>query len=120
MNMNNLKYSFILLTFFWSFTHVNAQQDPLYTQYMFNGLVLNPAYAGIHESISLAAGTRIQWTGSGSEKPFTNTFSVHSPIQERLAIGATFVDDQIGRTNRDRLNINLAYRIPMGYIQYLF
>jgi len=114
MNMNNLKYSFILLTFFWSFTHVNAQQDPLYTQYMFNGLVLNPAYAGIHESISLAAGTRIQWTGSGSEKPFTNTFSVHSPIQERLAIGATFVDDQIGRTNRDRLNINLAYRIPMG------
>ena len=94
--------------------NASAQQDPMFTQYMFNGLVLNPAYAGVHESISLSAGTRIQWTGSGSEKPFTNTFSVHSPLQDRLAIGASFTDDQIGRTNRDRLNMSLAYRIPVG------
>ncbi|MEM1136328.1 MAG: type IX secretion system membrane protein PorP/SprF [Bacteroidota bacterium] len=96
------------------YLHVSAQQDPMFTQYMFNGLVLNPAYAGVHEAISLSAGTRIQWTGTGSEKPFTNTFAIHAPLQGRLAMGASFTDDQIGRTNRDRLNLNLAYRIPMG------
>jgi type IX secretion system PorP/SprF family membrane protein len=111
---SNIKYILVAVVLFWGTSGANAQQDPMYTQYMFNGLVLNPAYAGIHESISLAASTRVQWTGTGSEKPFTNTFSIHSPIQERLAIGATFVDDQIGRTNRDRLNLTLAYRIPMG------
>ena len=109
--LKNLLIPVIILL---GYLNASAQQDPMFTQYMFNGLVLNPAYAGIHETISLSAGTRIQWTGTGSEKPFTNTFSAHAPIQDKLAMGVSFTDDQIGRTNRDRLNLSLAYRIPLG------
>jgi len=91
----------------------NAQQRPMFTQYMFNGLVLNPAYAGSHESISATALSRIQWVGIDGA-PVTHTFSIHSPIPDRnIAIGAVFSNDQIGVTNRNTLNLSYAYRIEM-------
>lgn len=114
MMFTRLKKLLIPIIILLGYVNASAQQDPMFTQYMFNGLVLNPAYAGVHDAISISAGTRIQWTGTGSEKPFTNTFSIHAPLQDKLAIGASFTDDQIGRTNRDRLNLSLAYKIPIG------
>ena len=92
-----------------------SQQDPIYTQYMFNGLAINPGFTGAHEVISLTAGTRIQWTGTSSEKPVTHTFSAHSPLaMDKAAIGASLVSDKIGRTNRNMVMGSYAYRIPMG------
>lgn len=92
-----------------------GQQDPMYTQYMFNGLAINPGFTGAHESISLTAGSRIQWTGTDSEKPVTHTFSVHSPLAvDRVAAGASFISDKIGSTNRNIFMASGAYRIPVG------
>ena len=64
---------------------------------------------------SLTAGSRIQWTGTDSEKPVTHTFSIHSPLAvDRVAVGASFISDKIGSTNRNMFMMSGAYRIPVG------
>ena len=92
---------------------VYGQQQAMFTQYMFNGLAINPAYAGSQESLSLTALARQQWTGlEGS--PSTQTFSAHSPIKnERIALGALFVNDKIGLVRQTGFQACYAYRIQM-------
>lgn len=91
-----------------------AQQHPLFTQYMFNGLLINPAYAGSHESMNLTTLVRKQWTGfEGS--PATQTFSVHSPLKnERVALGVIAMNDVIGAIRQRAVYGAFAYRIPAG------
>ncbi|RED97428.1 PorP/SprF family type IX secretion system membrane protein [Marinoscillum furvescens] len=92
---------------------VFAQQQPMYTQYMFNTLAVNPAYAGSHESISATALSRIQWVGVDGA-PNTHTFSIHSPVPGRkIAIGAMFSHDQIGVSKQTTAQLSYAYRIQM-------
>jgi type IX secretion system PorP/SprF family membrane protein len=89
-----------------------AQQQVMFTQYMFNSLAINPAYAGSHESLSMSALARTQWTGLDGA-PQTQTFSVHSPIRhQRMALGAMFMHDKIGVTNQNGAYVMYAYRIP--------
>ncbi|WP_077404724.1 type IX secretion system membrane protein PorP/SprF [Cellulophaga omnivescoria] len=75
---------------------VSAQQDAQYTQYMFNTLAVNPAYAGSRGQLSVAALYRSQWVGlEGSPK--TQTINLHSPIRNsNLGYGISIVNDQIG------------------------
>ncbi|MBX2840329.1 MAG: type IX secretion system membrane protein PorP/SprF [Flammeovirgaceae bacterium] len=113
MNYQIIQKIFVIVMVLCSATSY-GQQDPIYTQYMFNGMVINPAYAGSHESISLSALSRIQWTDTGSGKPFTSTFSGHAPVQHNLAVGVSFVNDHIGVTDRNMLMGALAYKIPVG------
>lgn len=93
---------------------VNAQENPLFSQYMFNGLVINPAYTGSHESMTATAAYRAQWTGlEGS--PQTQVASVHSPWKmSRSAMGGVFVHDRIGVTNQYTVYGTYAYRIPVS------
>lgn len=85
----------------------------MFTQYMFNGLVLNPAYAGSHESISMTALSRIQWVGIDGA-PNTQTFSIHSPVPDKnIGIGAYFVRDNIGVTTDNNFFLSYAYRLQM-------
>ena len=58
---------------------ISAQQDPQYTQYMYNMNVINPAYAGISEGLSIGALYRSQWVGLDGG-PETFTFNIHSPV----------------------------------------
>lgn len=91
-----------------------AQQHPIFTQYMFNGLVLNPAYSGSHESMSLASSLRSQWSGIKGA-PQTQVFSIHSPIKfSRSAAGALVIHDQVGVTNQYMAYGTYAYRIPLS------
>ncbi len=91
-----------------------AQQQPMYTQYMFNGLAINPAYAGSHESISATALARIQWVGIDGA-PRTQTFSVHSPIPEKnIGLGAFFAHDELGVTEQNTLFLSYAYMMQMS------
>lgn len=91
----------------------NAQQQAMFTQYMFNQLALNPAYAGIHEGISTSFLSRWQWVGFEGA-PQTQTFSIHSPIKYRqVALGAVLVHDKIGITESYGLNLDYAYRIAL-------
>src|SRR5659263_223295 len=73
-----------------------AQQDAQYTQYMYNTIVVNPAYAGSRESMSIFALHRAQWVGFDGA-PVTNTFSIHTPIKDtHLGLGLSIVNDRIG------------------------
>jgi type IX secretion system PorP/SprF family membrane protein len=108
-------YKWILFLFFAQIAqNATAQQEAMYTQYMFNGLVLNPAYAGSHEAISLTALHRMQWTGIDGA-PTTSTFSIHSPLHnQKIALGATFTNDKIGITRNQSVALSYAYRIRVG------
>ncbi|SMD33283.1 type IX secretion system membrane protein, PorP/SprF family [Reichenbachiella faecimaris] len=92
----------------------SAQQQAMFTQYMFNQLALNPAYAGIHDGISTSLLAREQWVGFDGA-PKTQTFSIHSPIKYRsIALGAVFIRDQIGLTDQFGAYFSYAYRIRVS------
>lgn len=90
-----------------------SQQQPMYSQYMFNGMALNPAYAGSHESLSLTAISRHQWVGIDGA-PSTQTFTAHAPVKnERVGLGVMLMRDKIGVTNHLSSNFAYAYKIPL-------
>jgi type IX secretion system PorP/SprF family membrane protein len=73
-----------------------AQQKAMFTQYMFNGLMINPAYSSIDDAINITALARQQWVGFNGA-PNTQTISVHSPVnQSGTSAGLLFMRDQIG------------------------
>ncbi len=91
-----------------------AQQQAMYTQYMFNGLAINPAYAGSQEALSITALARKQWAGFDGA-PSTQTFSVHSPVSNRKAAwGLLLSHDNIGVTDQYAIYGMYAYRLKLG------
>ena len=92
----------------------SAQQDPMFTNYMFNALTFNPAYAGSNGHMVINALHRSQWVGIEGA-PTTQTFTIHTPLKsERVGVGFSFVNDKIGVTNGMNFNGAYAYRIPVG------
>lgn len=90
----------------------HGQQQVMFTQYMFNGLALNPAYAGSHETISITALAREQWTGIDGA-PSTQTLSVHSPVfNNRIGLGLLVLHDKIGVTEQTGVYAAYSYKIP--------
>ena len=88
-----------------------AQQDPMYTQYMFNTQTINPAYAGSWESIGFMIMSRMQWAGIEGA-PSTQTFSFQMPLRnERIGIGANLVNDRIGLEQRLMVSLDYSYKI---------
>lgn len=93
-------------------TTATAQQDPLYSQHMYNKLPLNPAYAGSRDAISATALYRRQWV-SFPGAPRTGVVSLHSPLANRkLALGVNILMDEHGITNNTGVSGQFAYRIP--------
>lgn len=91
---------------------VSAQQDSQYSQYMYNPMNVNPAYAGSRDVLSIFGLHRTQWVGLDGA-PTTNVFSIHSPLKnERLGLGLSFVNDKIGPSSENLISIDFAYRIP--------
>ncbi len=91
-----------------------GQQDYHFTQFNFNKLALNPAYAGSREVFSSTALYRHQWTGFQGA-PRTMSLALHSPVSnERLAIGGLFFSDRLGVTSQTALYLDVAYRLPLG------
>jgi type IX secretion system PorP/SprF family membrane protein len=90
-----------------------AQQDAQYSQYMFNPLVLNPAYAGSREAVSIVALHRSQWVGIDGA-PVTNTVSINSPLKnQKLGVGLHVVTDNLGPKTTTGVLGSFAYRIKM-------
>lgn len=92
---------------------MSAQQDPQYTQYMYNMNVMNPAYAGSKESLSITALYRTQWSGLDGA-PETITFSAHSPVGERVGLGLSAIKDELGPISETNVYIDFSYTLPMG------
>jgi type IX secretion system PorP/SprF family membrane protein len=128
--MINKFLQYIVLVFLISFlfsvipvTNIKAQQDPLYTQYMFNKLVYNPAFAGTNpENICATFLLRSQWTGFGGEKyigdaPQTQTFSIHTPLYSQKTrknnpiargLGLFVYSDQLGYESSTAFNLSFS------------
>ncbi len=87
----------------------------MYTKYMFNNLVYNPAYAGSKGYMSMSLLHRSQWLGVDGG-PFAQTFTLHAPldIYDRVAYGLTIVNQHIGVHRSTGANVAYAYRIRMG------
>jgi type IX secretion system PorP/SprF family membrane protein len=92
-----------------------AQQDPQFTQYMFNLLALNPAYAGSADRVSLKALSRHQWVGFAGA-PTTQTLTAHSPIlNESLGVGGTIMRDEHGPVTQYGFMVDVAYRMFLSH-----
>jgi len=99
----------VLVTF-----SAKAQQDPMYTQYMFNTQTINPAYAGTWESVGFMVLGRNQWTGWDGA-PDTYTFTMQAPLKnERVALGLNLISDKIGYEKRTYLFADYSYLVPLS------
>ncbi len=93
---------------------VSGQQQAIFSQYMFNGLAINPAYAGSHESLSITALSRWQWVGFEGA-PNTQTLTVHTPVRgKNIGLGLQFVRDEIGLSTENSLQTSYAYKVYFG------
>ncbi|HPR33809.1 MAG TPA: type IX secretion system membrane protein PorP/SprF [Prolixibacteraceae bacterium] len=91
-----------------------AQQDPLFTQYMNNPGLINPAYAGSKGILNMNGIFRKQWVGQ-EWSPTTTTLTVNSPLRKyEVGLGLTFVDDQIGPMHQTGLYIDYARHFLIG------
>jgi type IX secretion system PorP/SprF family membrane protein len=91
-----------------------AQQDALFSQYMFNKLVINPAYTGTREALSLTLVGRQKWAGLDGA-PRTATFSIHSPLRnERLGLGMYCYTDVLGPLQTSGAVGAFSYKFQWG------
>lgn len=107
-----------LLTFFF-LSETYGQQKVQFTQYMFNGLVLNPAYAGADDALSLSLTHRSQWAGVEGA-PSTQTLSAHTLFKKKnVGLGLIITNDRIGVHNNFGFLSNYAYHLKTGSSSYL-
>ena len=89
-----------------------AQQDAQFTQYMYNTINVNPAYAGSRGALSLFALYRTQWVGFDGA-PVTSTVSMNTPLNEsNLGLGVSLINDKLGPTTENTISADLSYTIP--------
>ncbi|WP_432672229.1 PorP/SprF family type IX secretion system membrane protein [Flavobacterium sp. SM2513] len=91
----------------------NAQQDPHYTQYMYNMNVINPAYAGSKENLSFGLLYRKQWVDIEGA-PSTFTFSGHTPAGKNVGIGLSVIADEIGPVKEQNVYGDFSYTLNLG------
>lgn len=108
------KISTLLTLLILTGTVLFGQQEPMFTKYMFNSLIFNPAYAGSKEHMSVGLLHRTQWYEIDGA-PTTQTFTLHTPLRnERVGVGFSLINDVIGPSNTVGANVIYAYRIPFG------
>ncbi len=111
--MKLIKYNIIVIALF-SCTVGIAQQLPQFTQYMYNTISINPAYAGSREALSIVGLHRSQWVGFKGG-PITQTLSIHTPLRnDRIGLGLSFIEDDLGPENFTYLYGDFSYSIPTG------
>lgn len=114
MKKLDIKY-FLFIAAFLLVSSVKAQQDPQFTQYMYNMSVINPAYATDNSGVLNLGGLyRTQWVGAVGA-PKTATFFAHTPVAKRVEAGISFVNDAIGDVVKENsIYADVAYVIPVS------
>jgi type IX secretion system PorP/SprF family membrane protein len=112
-NYLHMKNIFLKLTLVFFGVMVYAQQDPHYTQYMYNMNVINPAYAGSKENLSIGILGRRQWEGLQGA-PQTYTFNAHMPVGRKVGLGLSVIADQIGPVKEQNVNVDFSYTLDLG------
>ena len=94
-----------------SFQTLFAQQDPQFTQYMYNTLGVNAAYAGSRGHVTATGLLRSQWVGLDGA-PRSQTFTIDSPVSERVGLGLSIANDELGPSQETYIDLNFSYTIP--------
>jgi len=93
---------------------VSAQYDAMFTQYMFNEMFINPAYAGYKDALSVTALHRQQWVNFAG-RPITTSVTIHSPLYKgTMGLGLSYMNEKIGVLNRNLIYISYAYRAKVS------
>ena len=108
-----MKKLFLLALLVIAITKTKAQQDPQYTQYMYNMSVINPAYAGSKETVSGGVLYRQQWVGI-EDAPTTGTFFMHSPVGRNVGLGLSIISDKIGPVEENNFYADFSYTLNLG------
>lgn len=103
----------IIVTLF-STICANAQYDAMFTQYMFNEMYINPAYTGSKEAMAVNLTHRQQWVNFPG-RPITTSFTLHGPLaNDKMGLGISFLNEQIGKLNRNLVYLNYSYRLKVS------
>ncbi|WP_299163238.1 type IX secretion system membrane protein PorP/SprF [uncultured Tenacibaculum sp.] len=109
-----MKLSLILVFSMCFILNIKAQQDPQYTQYMYNTMSVNPAYAGSRGHGVITAIGRAQWVGFDGA-PETQNLSYDTPLgYSGLGLGVNLVNDKIGPSHEIYLDANVSYTVETG------
>ncbi|MCJ0742854.1 PorP/SprF family type IX secretion system membrane protein [Pedobacter montanisoli] len=94
---------------------VRAQHEVIYSQYMFNNLLINPAYAGYKEDINITLLNRNQWVGI-KDAPTTQSFIIDGAFfnNKNVGLGLSVMNDKVGIQGQTSFMANYAYRLPVG------
>ncbi len=105
---------FLLIALFgWLAVNAYAQQQAIYSQYIFNLYMVNPAYAGERDALSAALSYRAQWVGFEGA-PKTQNFSIHSPLSnKKMAVGIIVQNDEIGARSTPSVMAGYAYKFQL-------
>jgi type IX secretion system PorP/SprF family membrane protein len=114
INLHKMKkiYFLIALALF-TIVDVNAQQDPQYTQYMYNMSIMNPAYAGSKENMTGGILYRKQWLDIEGA-PTTGTFFINSPVGKNVGLGLSAINDKIGPVEETNVYADFSYTLNLG------
>lgn len=104
----------ILILLILTFIRVQGQQDPQFTQYMFNTMRVNPAYAGSRLEGSLMASGRAQWLGLNGA-PNTQSLSYERAFEKRIGLGVNLTNDTWGPSSEIYLDVNTSYTIDFSH-----
>lgn len=104
----------ILITALFSTVCATAQYDAMFTQYMFNEMYINPGYTGSKEAMAVNLSHRQQWVNFPG-RPITTSFTLHGPLaNNKMGLGLSVLNEQIGKLSRNLVYLNYAYRIKTG------
>lgn len=111
--MKLYKHCLFILAFICTFL-CSAQQLPQFTQYVYNTMSINPAYAGSRETLAVTALHRNQWAGLEGN-PTTSTFSIHTPIKfSNIGIGLSYINDKLGFEKTNYIYADVSYTVPLS------
>ena len=108
-----MKKTILVILILLNASKINAQQDPQYTQYMYNMNVINPAYAGSSDATSIGILYRDQWEGLEGA-PKTGTMNVHFPAGKNVGIGFSAISDEIGPVSETNLYVDFSYTLNLA------
>ncbi len=112
--MNTLKKITLALITVLGTLGVQAQQNPMFTHYMYNTLAVNPGYAGSRDALTVTALYRMQWVDFKGA-PVTQTLTVHAPLRnQHIGLGLSVLNDKIGPINNTSVFGDFAYRMNLS------
>jgi len=112
--MRITKQQIFIFIFILTVNKFYSQQDPQFSQYMYNPIEINPAYAGTKEGFIMTGIARMQWVGV-EDAPQTQSFSIHSPVHKNMGLGFTATNDKAGPLSQTMFYWDYSYQIDVGF-----